>query len=184
MNKHYWSPTFHLFSSALSCFAFQLNPATDRKDTLFYVWMSENSRERSQAKLCETNLNLPHQKRYKGSVHAALDDENTVGELGSVCDPQIVVCRKSKHSDEGFKQETSSALCGDSLYLQLLWFIHISLWMLHTCMFSLYDCMHWVMHWGHRTTKQHLPLVTVRPAAGANGWIGQEQEQMVIYSNF
>lgn len=113
LHKHYWSPTFHLFGSALSCSAFQLNPATDRKDTLFYVLMSENSRERSQAKLCETNLKLPHQKRYKGSVDAALGDENTVGELGSVCEPQISLCRKSKHSDEGFKQETSSALCGE-----------------------------------------------------------------------
>lgn len=49
----------------------------------------------------ETDLKLPHHKHHKGSVHAALDDKNSVGEFGTLSEFQIIVCRKSK--EETFK---------------------------------------------------------------------------------
>lgn len=47
-----------------------------------------------------TNLKFIHHKHYKGSIDEALDDKNTVGEFGSLCDLQIVFCRKFKHLNE------------------------------------------------------------------------------------
>lgn len=43
-----------------------------------------------------TNLKPPHQKGHKGSVDAALEDEDDVGESGRLCDHQILFCREFK----------------------------------------------------------------------------------------
>lgn len=61
--------------------------------------------------VCLTNLKFPHQKGHKGSVDAALDDENGVGEFVGVSDPQIFVCTtKVKHSDELCGSKTTHLL--------------------------------------------------------------------------
>lgn len=47
-----------------------------------------------------TDLKLPHQKCNKGSVDAALGDNNTVGEFGALRDRHKVLCRQIKDLDK------------------------------------------------------------------------------------
>lgn len=55
-----------------------------------------------------TNLNPPHQIGDEDSVDDALDDENTVGEFGGLCDLQIFLCRESK---QPFNQTLEEVSC-------------------------------------------------------------------------
>lgn len=70
-------------------------------------------------RVCLTNLKFPHQERDKGSVDAALDDKDNVGEFVGVRGPQMFSCTtKVKHSELYASKDDVTIFLLNSLYEQ------------------------------------------------------------------
>lgn len=92
--------------SSVSRSASRRSPATHTEATrCFLMFCALKYTTKNKTKVCRTNLKLPHQKQDEGSVDGALDDKNTVGEFGRLCDPQVLLCRGCKRSHELIKNE-------------------------------------------------------------------------------